>query len=41
MHNLIDNNSKLHFSGNELVHKLKTLGGTSTKFVAGMTAEEK
>lgn len=41
MHNLIDNNSKLHFSGNELVHKLKTLGNTSTKFVANMTADEK
>jgi len=41
MHNLIDNNSKLHFSGNELVHKLKTLSETSTKFVANMTSDEK
>lgn len=41
MHNLIDNNAKLHFSGNELVHKLKSLGNITNKFVSILSPEEK
>ena len=41
MHNLIDNNAKLHFSGNELVHKLKSLGSITNKFVSTLSSDEK
>jgi len=37
MHNLIDNNVKLHFSGNELVHKLKPLGNITNKVVSKLS----
>lgn len=41
MHNLIDNNAKLHFSGNELVHKLKPLGNITNKVVSKLSVQEK